>query len=60
MGRPKPMNGTVGATKKKLEQIKTALENGDYETVDNFLIEAIKACDGDYIVIAAEDETIEE
>lgn len=33
MGRPKPMNGTVGATIKKLQQIQAALQAGDTATV---------------------------
>lgn len=30
MGRPKPMNGTVDATIKKLQQIQAALQAGGY------------------------------
>lgn len=59
MGRPRPMNGTVGATKKKLQQIKAALDSKDYEAVDNFLKGAIEACDGEYVIMIAEGEIIE-
>lgn len=60
MGRPRPMNGTVGATKKKLQQVKSALDAKNYEAVDNFLKGAIEACDGEYVVMVAEGEVIEE
>lgn len=59
MGRPKPMNGTVGATKKKLQQVKAALEAKDYEAVNNFLKGAIEACDGEYVIMIAEGEVVE-
>lgn len=59
MGRPRPMNGTVGATKKKLEQVKKSLEEKNYEEVDNFLNKAIDACDGEYVIMIAEGEIIE-
>lgn len=38
MGRPKPMNGTVGATIKKLQQIQAALQAGDTATVQAYTI----------------------
>lgn len=60
MGRPRPMNGTVGATKKKLEQVKKSLEEKNYEEVGSFLNEAIDACDGEYVVIVADGEIIKE
>lgn len=59
MGRPKPMNGTVGATKKKLQQVKAALDAKEYEVVNNFLKGAIEACDGEYVIMVAEGEIIE-
>ena len=59
MGRPRPMNGTVGATKKKLQQVKAALDAKNYEVVNNFLKRAIKACDEEYIIMTAEGEIIE-
>lgn len=59
MGRPRPMNGTVGATKKKLQQVKAALDSKNYKAVNNFLKEAIEACDGEYVIMIAEGEIIE-
>lgn len=60
MGRPEPMNGTVGATIKKLQQIQAALQAGDTATVQAFLNEAISACSApEYVVLKAEGETLE-
>lgn len=34
MGRPRPMNGTVGVTKPKAKAMKAALEAGETEKVN--------------------------
>lgn len=48
MGRPRPMNGTVGVTKPKAKAMA-------------FLNEAIAICEsGEYAVIADENEKVEE
>lgn len=39
MGRAKPLNGTVGVTKPKAQEIKAALEAGDTAKVAAFLNE---------------------
>ena len=57
MGRAKPLNGTVGATKPKLEEIKAELEAGNTEAVAAFLNEAIAVCESEeYTVLTAENE----
>lgn len=54
------MNGTVGATIKKLQQIQAALQAGDTATVQAFFNEAISACSAsEYVVLKAEGETLE-
>lgn len=60
MGRPKPMNGPVDATIKKLQQIQAALQAGDTATIQAFLNEATSACSAPgYVVPKAEGETLE-
>lgn len=57
MGRAKPLNGTVGATFKKLKQVQAALEAGDTAKVAAFLNEAIAVCESkEYTVLTAEGE----
>lgn len=57
MGRAKPLNGTVGATFKRIKQVKTALEAGDTEKVMAFLNEAISVCESnEYTVLTADNE----
>lgn len=57
MGRVKPLNGTVGITKPKAQEIKTALESGDTTKVSAFLSEAIAVCESnEYTVLTAESE----
>lgn len=57
MGRPKPLNGTVGVTKPKAQEVKAALEAGDIAKVVAFLNEAIAVCEsGEYTVLTAESE----
>ena len=61
MGRPKPMNGTVGVTKPKAESMKKALEEGSIEEVIAFFDQAIAICEsGEYAVITDEGEEVEE
>lgn len=61
MGRPRPMNGTVGVTKPKAKAMKAALEAGETEKVMAFLNEAVAICEsGEYAVIADESEKVEE
>lgn len=57
MGRSKPLNGTVGATKKKLQQVQAALAEGNTAEVQAFLNEAVAVCDSnEYEVLTAEGE----
>ena len=57
MGRAKPLNGTVGATKKKLQQVQAALAANDTAKIQAFLDEAIAVCEaGEYTVLTAESE----
>lgn len=57
MGRAKPLNGTVGATIKKLQEVKAALAANDTAKVQAFLNEAIAVCEsGEYTVLTAESE----
>lgn len=57
MGRAKPLNGTVGVTKPKAQEVKAALEAGDITKVAAFLNEAIAVCEsGEYTVLTAESE----
>lgn len=57
MGRAKPLNGTVGVTKPKAQEVKAALEAGDTAKVAAFLNEAIAVCEsGEYTVLTAESE----
>lgn len=51
------MNGTVGATKKKVQEVKAALAANDTAKVQAFLNEAIAVCEsGEYTVLTAESE----
>lgn len=57
MGRAKPLNGTVGVTKPKVQEVKAALEAGDTAKVAEFLNEAIAVCESnEYTVLTAENE----
>lgn len=57
MGRAKPLNGTVGATKKKVEEVKSALQAGETKKVEDFLNEAISVCESnEYTVLTSEKE----
>ena len=58
MGRAKPLNGTVGATKKKLKEAKKkTLAANDTAKIQEFLNEAIAVCEsGEYTVLTAESE----
>ena len=57
MGRAKPLNGTVGATIKRLKEVQAALAANDVTNVQNFLNEAISVCESnEYTVLTAENE----
>lgn len=57
MGRVKPMNGTVGITKPKANEVRTALASGNLAEVEAFLNEAVEACEsGEYIVLTGSGE----
>lgn len=57
MGRARPLNGTVGATKPKLEEVKAQLEAGNTEAVAAFFDEAIAVCESqEYTVLTSENE----
>lgn len=57
MGRAKPLNGTVGVTKPKAQEVKAALEKGDTAKVMAFLNEVIAVCESnEYTVLTAEGE----
>lgn len=55
MGRVKPLNGTVGVTKPKVQEVKAELEAGNTTAVEAFLNEAIAVCESnEYMVLTAE------
>lgn len=57
MGRAKPLNGTVGITKPRLQAVKEQVEAGNTAAVLAFIEEAIAICESEeYTVLTDEDE----
>lgn len=57
MGRAKPLNGTVGITKPRLQEVKEQVEAGNTAAVMAFIEEAIAICESEeYTVLTGEDE----
>ena len=57
MGRAKPLNGTVGITKPRLQEVKEQVEAGNAAAVMAFIYEAIAVCESEeYTVLTGEDE----
>ncbi len=57
MGRAKPLNGTVGITKPRLQEVKEQVEAGNTAAVMAFINEAIAICESEeYTVLTGENE----
>lgn len=57
MGRAKPLNGTVGITKPRLQEVREQVEAGNTAAVMAFIEEAIAVCESEeYTVLTGEDE----
>lgn len=57
MGRSKPLNGIVGVTKPRLEEVKEQIEAGNTAAALAFLNEAIAVCESEeYTVLTSETE----